>query len=366
MAIAFPFINDAFNFSASQSWIDRFKNKYKIRQRKITRYISNKEHASLDEILESAERFQIQTRAIMPEYDFDFVINTDQTGCQYQITYNRTLAPQGSKTVLIKKKSLHDISHSYTAQYTITASGKILPVVFLCMQESTGKFGPLVQKKIDHLIAEYKNVFVTCSKSGKLTKNIYTDYLKYCLSPYVAQNKFLLLIDSWGGQTDMTLYDDIFDDEVGRASCTVKVIPPKCTPICQPCDVYFYRQVKNFIKKLQNCPTLLQQQREIGAREDAIKIHSLLLHQLSAPVFKPMLLYAWYASKLIEERPIFLNMNEICFSISIIKKSCSCKNVGFIQCAHCKKILCFVCFYDEYHPKTCNSSENESHSEDEQ
>lgn len=148
MAIAFPFINDAFNFSASQSWIDRFKNKYKIRQRKITRYISNKEHASLDEILESAERFQIQTRAIMPEYDFDFVINTDQTGCQYQITYNRTLAPQGSKTVLIKKKSLHDISHSYTAQYTITASGKILPVVFLCMQESTGKFGPLVQKKL--------------------------------------------------------------------------------------------------------------------------------------------------------------------------------------------------------------------------
>ncbi|EFN69938.1 hypothetical protein EAG_08383, partial [Camponotus floridanus] len=63
----------------------------------------------------------------------------------------------------------------------------------------------------------------------------------------------------------------------------------------------------------QNCPTLLNQQREIGTREDAIKIHSLLLHQLCAPVFKSMILYAWHASKLIEDRPIFLNLNEICF-----------------------------------------------------
>jgi len=32
------------------------------------------------------------------------------------------------------------------------------------------------------------------------------------------------------------------------------------------------------------------------------------MHQLTAPMFKPMLQYAWYASKLLEERPIFLNM----------------------------------------------------------
>ncbi|XP_071573952.1 uncharacterized protein [Temnothorax nylanderi] len=365
MATAFPLLNDNFSFSASSSWTDRFKQKYKIRQRKITRYISNRDHATLEETLEAAERFQTQTRAIMPEFDCNFIINTDQTGCQYQIPYNRSLAPKGSKTVFIKKKSLHNISHSYTAQYAITASGKMLPVVFLCMQESTGKFGPTVQKKVDTLISEYKNVFVSCSKSGKLTKHIYTDYLKYCLSPYVVDNKFLLLIDSWGGQTDLTLYDDIFEDETNRASCTVKVIPPKCTPLCQPCNVYFYRQVKNFIKRLQNCSFSLQQQREIGTREDAIKIHSLLLHQLSAPVFQPMLLYAWYASKLIEERPIFLNMNDICFPITVVKKLCICKSVGFIQCAHCKKILCFECFYDKYHPKTCNLSHCESDSEDE-
>jgi len=41
-----------------------------------------------------------------------------------------------------------------------------------------------------------------------------------------------------------------------------------------------------------------------------------LLHQLNAPMFKPML---QYASKL-EERPIFLNMNEICYLITVVKK----------------------------------------------
>jgi len=29
------------------------------------------------------------------------------------------------------------------------------------------------------------------------------------------------------------------------------------TPICQPCDVYFFRQVKIIIKRIQNCRDIL-------------------------------------------------------------------------------------------------------------
>jgi len=71
----------------------------------------------------------------------------------------------------------------------------------------------------------FQNVKVTCSKSGKLTKELYAEFLKTCLSPYVKKNKFLLIIDSWGGQTDLALYDKLFEEENGKASCTVKVIP---------------------------------------------------------------------------------------------------------------------------------------------
>lgn len=104
MAIAFPLLSEDFTFSASKSWVTRFKCKYRIRQRKITRFVTNKEVASFEEILQAAEKFRTQTKAIMPNFNFDFIINTDQTGCQYQIPYNRSLALQGTKTVLIKKK----------------------------------------------------------------------------------------------------------------------------------------------------------------------------------------------------------------------------------------------------------------------
>ena len=62
--------------------------------------------------------------------------------------------------------------------------------------------------------------------------------------------------------------------------------------MCKPCDVYFYRQVKDVVKKIQNASDLLKEQREIASCEDAIKIHSLTLHQLSASVFEKMIEYA--------------------------------------------------------------------------
>lgn len=43
--------------------------------------------------------------------------------------------------------------------------------------------------------------------------------------PYVQKNKFLLLIDSWDGQTNVTMYDEIFMDEHDEPSCTIKIIP---------------------------------------------------------------------------------------------------------------------------------------------
>lgn len=111
------------------------------------------------------------------------------------------------------------------------------------------------------------------------------------------------------------------------------------------------------IKRLQNAPTLFKQQREIATLEDAIKIHSLILR---APVFVPMIKYAWFASKLITERSIFLNVDDVCFPLTNLKKPCSCqlKDVCFIQCAWCKSTLCFKCFYDDYHAKICTLSED--------
>ena len=159
----------------------------------------------------------------------------------------------------------------------------------------------------------------------------------------MGKEKFLLLIDSWGGQTKLEMYDEIFQDDDKMSTCTVKVIPTKCTPLIQPCDVYFYRQVKNLIKKIQNCLQLIEENREINSREDCIKIQSIVHHQLSSPFFSKMIKYAWYASKLSEHREIFMNVNEVCFSEEILKTLCSCKKAAiYLLCKLSTKFVFFL------------------------
>jgi hypothetical protein len=99
MSIAFPYINENFSSIVSTSWARNFKRKYRIRQRKITKSVSRNDIATLEETVAAAERFQQQTRMLMDNYSHDFVINTDKSGCQYQMVFNHSPDYQGAKTV---------------------------------------------------------------------------------------------------------------------------------------------------------------------------------------------------------------------------------------------------------------------------
>lgn len=309
-------------------------------------------------MIKSAEKFQTLIKAISTDYNPDFIINTDQTGCEYRVNVSRTYTHTGEKLVQLYIGDLNKVTHSYTAQYSLTKSGKLLNKVFICLQEFTDKFGVRVQKEVDELIKLCKNVVIVCSKSGKLTTLLYEEYLINVVKPYVKNNKFLFIVDSWGGQKNIQTYNEIFLDENNKPTCNLQIIPPKCTPICQPCDVYFYRQVKIIIKKIQNCPDLLVGDKSIqlNTRSDAIRIQSLVHYLLSAPKFKCMLEYAWYASKLSDKRDIFFNVNQLCFPPNIHNIKCVCGQTNsFIKCSWCDNILCFHCFYTNFHPQYCEN-----------
>ncbi|XP_026671179.1 uncharacterized protein LOC108627179 isoform X1 [Ceratina calcarata] len=339
-----------FQFKASKSWVKQFKQRHGIRQRKIMKHVSESEDSTMEECWTSAETFRSQIRTLIQHFHPNFIINTDQIDCEYQTDSGRTYEHQESKVVMGQEQNITELTcHSHTAQYSITMSGKLLPVVFVCLPEISGSCG----KSIAQYSAKYPKVVVVYSKSGKLATHLYKSFLSDCLKPYVQKEKFLLIIDSWDGQTNPVLYDELFQDDDGKVTCTLKVIPSKCTPLVQPCDVYFYRQVKNFIKRLQNCTYLLENKREINSSEDYIKIHSVAHHQLSSPIFCNMIQYAWYASKLCDNREVFMNVNDVCFPIDTLKQLCACTNVTFIICARCRNNYCFPCFYDKYHPGSC-------------
>ena len=142
-----------------------------------------------------------------------------------------------------------------------------------------------VLKKSAKLLKLCKNVFVVCSKSGKLTSYLYEQYLKTVLKPYVGNNTFLLIVDSLGGQKNIHIYNDIFINNDNKPTCNLQIISSKCTATCQPSDVYFYRQVKIIIKRIQNCSDNLINGKKLNSRYDAIRIQSLTHYLLRAPKF---------------------------------------------------------------------------------
>lgn len=78
-------LNDAsqfhdFTFKASRTWIIYFKKRHRIRQRKITKYVTARETVTLEETLAAADIFSKQTLVLIPNFTKNFIINTDQTG----------------------------------------------------------------------------------------------------------------------------------------------------------------------------------------------------------------------------------------------------------------------------------------------
>lgn len=197
------------------------------------------------------------------------------------------------------------------------------------MQEVQRNFGPRVHTAIQKLMRKYGNVFVTASKSGKLTKNLFNTFVKEIIKPYCRNNDFLLILDLWDGETDTVHFNSIFTDDDGNSSSMIEIIPPHCTPYCQLCDIYFFHQVKNFNKKFHNSQEIVQRRKELSTQEDAIKIHSIIHHQLSSPVFTPMIKYAQFSSKFIPERNYFHNVNQIYFPPDIKKSYCGCNKNSF-------------------------------------
>ena len=191
--------DSSFFFQVSLSWANRFKQEYRIHQRKITRYVKPTEQKSLEELQRKAENFKAECREISGSFDNNLIINTDQMGCEYRAPVLRTLAPIGEKSIEVHLGDLNKTTHSYTVQYSITAGGKLLPKIFICLQEVSGKFGPRIQDQMNQLQQMYKNTYIVCSKSGKLSSQLFQLYLTEILRPYVIDNDFYLILDTWGG-----------------------------------------------------------------------------------------------------------------------------------------------------------------------
>ena len=117
------------------------------------------------------------------------------------------------------------------------------------------------------------------------------------------------------------------------------IIPKHTTDELQPLDKYFNRQMKNFLETLYNGLSLDQIAINMAERNGIIKLVSLVYDQMSAPVFRKMVQYSWYASGLSVFDPSpFSNINDACFPRERGHVECDdryCHETVFMTCAHC-------------------------------
>ena len=336
--------NNVTKFKASYNWLSNLKQKEKIVSRKITKFVSNKSFSSSKEEIKLAEDFIKESKLVLENYTNESVFNTDQSGFNLEIHSGRTLNIKGEKSVYGKAQSIGALTHSYTIQPIISADGNLLEPMLLVLQEQNGKFGPRIEKNI----FKATNIKIIPSTSGKVTKEILKNWFKEIYFPNVP-DRSLLFVDSWSTYKDAKIIKDSTPD---KKHVQIRFIPPGTTKYVQPLDVMFFRQWKNFARKITDKIILHEIDINIYQRNNIIKMQSLIHNQFSSPRYKNLIKYAWHKSGYINRPEKFDDPTTFSFNLFDEIISCKftkCMDVGFMKCSWCCKILCFNHFFVQYH-----------------
>jgi hypothetical protein len=240
------------------------------------------------------------------------------------------------------------LQHSCTIMPAITAAGSLLSPLYVCMKETNpeadqGRFGPGVARTM----FAHPNIHVVANKSAIMNKQRTMEYFRDVLFPNAPGN-FLLLCDS----TNL-FQDDEMINSVKPASTTFvkKVIPPKATGLIQPLDLFFNRQFKHFVRKVQDRIRVERVPLRLPKRDNILKLYSLTMHQFQAECFVDMIRYSFFkAGYVLERPPRFETPVSVCFPRNFencqkIEGGQRCSDLFFIPCARCQVYLCLEHFF---------------------
>lgn len=146
------------------TWIFAWKKRQGIVSRKVSKVWPTSKIRRAAEIELEAAIFRHDVLEKSAEYDHHMILNTDQSGFQYEYYTGRTLSYRGEHSTPIAIRSMNMTTHSYTIMPTLSASGRLQTPLYLCTQEVDGRMGPVVEATYFRA----PNVVVTCSRSGKL------------------------------------------------------------------------------------------------------------------------------------------------------------------------------------------------------
>lgn len=325
------------HFKACSKFILTFKNENKITSRKVTHIVTKRDlfpDISLQPLIDDF-RCNLKKMIEQRKCKLSNILNTDQSGFNYEIVSNRTLDMTGNKNVDMSVISKNKTTHSYTIQMTISAAGTFVGPLLIITQETKGMFGPKVKQNLQNIPSP--NLLIRCSKSGKSTKEITAEYFQK-LKESIGDENTLLVLDSWSGQKDESIW-------IRNLGFNVEplFLPPGTTKYLQPLDVYFFQNYKYMVKRIveySKTHTSICGDIDITSRDGIIQTHSLAYNQFSCPTFNQMRQYAFQKALIRNTDPVFRSVKQVCFTLT--NNTCdSCGTMPFIVCAWCWKHLCF-------------------------
>ncbi|PIC28965.1 hypothetical protein B9Z55_020716 [Caenorhabditis nigoni] len=329
-------------FDASDDWILKWKKGFGLSSRKITKFVTNIRHQNRDQIEQESKDFVNQTNQILPFYPSSSVFNADQSGFQLEMYSARTLAMTGSKHVPCVVQNVSSTTHAYTVLPLVSAAGILHKTLFITLKERNGKF-----PKKGHFKAP--NIFVTCHTSHIMTKNLMKTFFEEVVFEPSMPKDALLLVDSWTSWKDQSAIDSVTPP---TNHLVVRVIPPGCTGMVQPCDVGIFGSFKKVVKMITAHGQLMYPKYKIYARDETLKLLSLVWWQLCSPKLQPWAQYAWYACGYDVPRPPYFQTPAQYLFPKKVSQEChgnGCSKTSFIKCIYCEEHFCFHHFVLVHH-----------------
>ena len=275
------------NFQVDDTWVDRFKKRNKLASRMITKVVSKNYNTEKKDIEKVAGEFVKLMRRKYGDKDPSLLMNTDQSGFQREIHSHRTISVKGERHILGVAGNINATTHSYTIQPLITADGKFQSPMLVVLQETststnlTRGFGPNVWKDIQPLLAEYDNLYVWGSVSGKCTNQIIRDWFENVFFPHNPDGA-VLIADAFG------CYNQRYEAK-DPIKYDFEMIPEKTTGMIQPLDVYFNRPYKNLLKTISVKASRIAPDLKIHDRKEQLRMQSLNKFLFEAPKFSDLI-----------------------------------------------------------------------------
>ncbi|CAF1475898.1 unnamed protein product, partial [Rotaria sp. Silwood1] len=231
-------------------------------------------------------------RTLIAKYPSHQILNSDHCSFQQEYIPPRTLSFTGERTTEVVVKKKYNITHSYTIQPVTSANSLLLDKFLLILQEKENTLGKRVQKNL--IIPP--NVVVRASKSGKSNDENHHVFLNEVLRPFV-DKKFLLFLDSWKTQADLTKFRAVFPHQDSQ----LLIFPEGSTGYIQPQDLSLFRSWRFIHEKIEHYTHINRTETTISDRQYFINIHSVIHNQLSAPPFKNLIKSGFIQAQITNE-----------------------------------------------------------------